>query len=383
MKIKNILIAVFAASMALVACNKAESVDVETVDTTPKSVTVTFPNVSPQTKATGDAVANGSKAVLNNFKVFFLDASGAEVTDIPDYPTEGIKQKVYFSNDAGIAVPDTYTYHFLPYGVSSVAVVGNVGDLTYEQVKARTETVQNDEGTGKVTVYPLYGEAPLVKGGSSHTEGTYDPEHTNIYTATVNLVPRVARFEVYKFEYEGDAAIEGTAATDMYESVAVKKIALNSYYPSYTFVSAAPAGGYINAEISGSNAWDWVNDQVAPWADAAPEALVLAPDAPMLPDGTLADDTNNGEGAKGIFTYGLTKGTAPQLVVTLLGKKGDVETPLYLYAKSFENMGTVTEGKIYRVNFAFDDQALDQPERCVELTVDVLAWEVVAVTPAF
>lgn len=391
MKLKSILIAAMAASVALVACNKAENGADVTVDTTPKSVTINFPNI--QTKAVGDAVANGSKVALERFKVFFLDAAGNEV-NVPEYPA-GTTQKVYFSNQTGEQLPISCTYHFLPSAAVTVAVVGNVGDenTTYADAKDMTALdVPNDVAPGNLATYPLYDDKPLVKSGNGH-----EPDHSNVYTATLSLTPRVARFEVYGFEYKAATP----PATNDYASLSLQNIALNNYYTKYNFITADPAGTKVTETISNSNAWDWVGTQVAvktSWADSFAPNLVLSPGDKCFVDGTaITDPAEDGEETTGIFTYGLTKTTAPaenpSLVVTLLGQKDGAaapDTPLYLHAKFTKKMVdgvpadlTIEPGKIYRVLFTFSDANLKQPERCVDLSVDVAEWEVVAVTPEF
>lgn len=35
------------------------------------------------------------------------------------------------------------------------------------------------------------------------------------------------------------------------------------------------------------------------------------------------------------------------------------------------------------LNFEFDDTDLENPQKCVEVTVDVMSWDVVPVTPEF
>lgn len=86
-----------AASMALVSCDKSEN-DVVPTDTQLKRVTIKLPNLtSPSSigsRAVGDAMENNSQVALSNFKVFFLDADGNEVT-IPEYPA-GTAQKLIF-----------------------------------------------------------------------------------------------------------------------------------------------------------------------------------------------------------------------------------------------------------------------------------------------
>lgn len=365
------LTAAIVASMALVSCNKEE---VSPVDSQPKSVTVKLPNIMP-TKATGDAIDNGSQVALTDYTVFFTDAAG-NVVEVPAY--NGQPQTVYFSPATGIGTE--YTYHFLPASTENVVVVGNLGDVsatytTEAQLAAVVEKVLNDEGTAEVTLYPLYGKSGLTK-----AEGLDEADHTPVYTATVNLTPRVSRFEVYAFGYNTE---EGQAESSLYESVALNKIALNNYYTEYNFVSATPAGDPVYTEITDANAWTWMETVSAPWADDLTVSLNAGQH--LLSNGNAIEPgQEGGEGTEGIVTYGIVSnvgGQLPELVLTLTGTKAGVETPLYLVGNFPET--TFEAGKIYRVDFVFDDEDLEQPERCVELTVTVAQWEVVPVTPEF
>lgn len=117
-----------AASMVLVSCDKNESGINAPMDKSLKRVTIKLPNLtpSPKVRSVGDAMENNSQVELTNFKVFFLDASGTEVT-IPEYPA-GTVQKTYFSSTddqdwADItAIGKDLTYHFLPYTTVKVVV---------------------------------------------------------------------------------------------------------------------------------------------------------------------------------------------------------------------------------------------------------------------
>lgn len=367
MKIKSLLLMSLVASMGFVSCNNEEPTPVEPQDQTPKSVTIKLPNMV-QTRATGDAIANNSKVELTNFKVFFLDGSGKEVT-VPTYNDEA--QKVYFqSTDAewGGDVKEL-TYHFLPASTEKVVVVGNIGDAKYDDLATRVDDVPNDAPAHPS--YPLYGESALAKGSAADDEG-----HANVYTATVNLTPRVSRFEIYGFEYLGTK----------YTSVSLKKIALNHYYVKSNFVSMAPVEeGKVWETITESNAWDWVGtDAVAPWADEL--SLTLNAGEGKLVDGTTLTPEADGEGATGIITYGLAHvadaANNPELILTLEGTSGATATPLYLKG-TFTNATPFNAGKIYRVRYSFTDEDFEQPERCVELSVTVAEWQVVPVTPEF
>ena len=366
MKIKSLLLMSLVASMGFVSCNNEEPTPVEPQDQTPKSVTIKLPNME-QTRATGDAIANNSKVALTNFKVFFLDGSGKEVT-VPTYNNEA--QKVYYqSTDAewGGDVKEL-TYHFLPASTEKVVVVGNIGDVEYSTLATRVDDVPNDAPAHPS--YPLYGESALAKGSAADDAG-----HANVYTATVNLTPRVSRFEIYGFEYLGTK----------YTSVSLKKIALNHYYVQNNFTTMAPVdGGKVWATIDNSNAWDWVSAAATPWADEL--SVSLAPSERKYVDGTTLPADATGEGATGIITYGLAhvadKANNPELILTLEGTNGATATPLYLKG-TFTHEDAFNAGKIYRVLFSFTDADFEQPERCVELSVTVANWVVVPVTPEF
>lgn len=373
-----------AASMTLVACDKNENEMGGPTDMQPKRVTVKLPNLAPApgTRAVGDAMQNGSQVELTDFKVFFLDASGAPIT-VPQY--NGQDQQVYFSSDddtwKGIAASGKdLTFHFLPYQTAKVVVVGNQGNIEYATLANKTEDVLNDTENGHPK-YTLYGEDELTEGGAPDNES-----HENVYQASVNLEPRVSRFEIYGFEYE----LAEEPATNKYTSVKLDKIALNRYYTKYDFVTKTPSEtGKVFDNPDKNTLWSWVENAVAPWADvlsAEETELTLTPGQPKAPNGgTVAAD--NGEDAENIITYGLAhvadKANNPELLLTLHGTTADgTEEPIYLRG-TFTNSQAFNSGKIYRVLYSFSDADFTQPERCVELNVKVANWTVVPVTPEF
>ena len=373
-----------AASMTLVACDKNENEMGGPTDMQPKRVTVKLPNLAPApgTRAVGDAMQNGSQVELTDFKVFFLDASGAPIT-VPQY--NGQDQQVYFSSDddtwEGIAASGKdLTFHFLPYQTAKVVVVGNQGNIEYAAIKNKTEDVPNDSETGHPT-YTLYGEDDLVEGGAPDSE-----THENVYQASVNLEPRVSRFEIYGFKYE----LAEDPATNKYTSVKLDKIALNHYYTKYDFVTKTPSEtGKVFDNLDKNTLWSWVENAVAPWADvlsAEETELTLTPGQSKAPNGGEVA-ANNGEGAEDIITYGLAHvenaANNPELLLTLHGTTADgTVEPIYLRG-TFTNSAAFNSGKIYRVLYSFSDADFTQPERCVELNVKVANWTVVPVTPEF
>lgn len=400
MKVKSLFLMALAASMTLVSCDKSEDLGQNT-DTQLKSVTVTLPNIQKApaanvgTRAVGDAVAGGSKVALTNYKVFFLNGN-TEVA-VPQF--EGAAQKVYF--DATTDADDwatnmgKYTYHFLPAAVNKVVVVGNVGDKTWTEVQNLTAVDVLNDGTKDAEdydanghpYYQLYGESALTLVGTVD-----DKDHNNVYTASVNLAPRTSRFEIYGFEY----TLEESNDTYTFQSVELNKIALSNYATKFNFMTMAAAGTRVVAPTEATAIWDWIANADVNWSNSL-NSLSLAQDAKKFVDGTDIPEnyTQNGEGATGIITYGLTHaanvGENPELLLSFYGVGTDgSKTPLYLrgqFTKQvFEANGTKNSaktGKIYRVFFPILDNVWEQPERCIELTVTVAEWEVVPVTPEF
>ena len=303
---------------------------------------------------------------------------------VPKY--DGQDQQVYFSSDdetwEGIAASGKdLTFHFLPYQTAKVVVVGNQGNIEYATLANKTEDVPNDTENGHPK-YTLYGEDELTEGGAPDNES-----HENVYQASVNLEPRVSRFEIYGFEYE----LAEEPATNKYTSVKLDKIALNHYYTKYDFVTKTPSEtGKVFDNLDKNILWSWVESAKAPWADelsSTSTALTLTPGQSKAPNGdAVADD--DGEGAKAIITYGLAHvedaANNPELLLTLHGTTtaDGTEEPIYLRG-TFTNSQAFNSGKIYRVLYSFSDADFTQPERCVELNVKVANWTVVPVTPEF
>ncbi len=415
MKVKSLFLMALAASMAFVSCDKSEEFAGNT-DTALKSVTVKLPNIKKavSSRATGDAVVGGSQVSLTDYQVFFLDASGSPVT-VPEFP-KGTKQQVYFSSedgtgwDANVGADNKKTYHYLPAATAKVVVVGNMGEeitdyttidgVADAALKVLNDGTPNDDGYDDKghPYYPLYGTSDLTRKDQGHTVGEGDNEetHNNVYEASVNLVPRISRFEIYGFQYKlADNAELETKFT--FEKVELNKIALANYYTTYDFVSMAPtANTLVSAPAASAEIWDWIGAAQTPWANAFSAAFEVLPNKSKFANGDDFPEnyTAKGEGAEDIFTYGLTHVTDanknPELLLSFYGVNGTVKTPLYLHGKftqkafaAVEEKDDVEVGKIYRVLFPIVDGAWDQPERCVELTVEVAEWDVETVTPEF
>lgn len=393
MKVKSFLLTALAASMVLVACDKNESdLNPSPTDKSLKSVTIKLPNINQaiDTRATGKGMKAGQIA-LKDFKVFFLNASGECINNqVPSTEDlgEGLTQPpLYFSGEDvsnHVGSENTTTYHFLPAATAKVVVVGNCGDITEYTEINKNYNVLNDGDSGEGVTsdtdghpyYPLYGDATLTL-----KTGTDDQNHNNVYTASVQLAPRIARFEIYGFEYTKDAAASFT-----YTSVELNKIALANYATIYNLQTGV-AGNKTTAPDETAMVWDWIESATAPWANEFTSYSLQQSDKQYV-DGTdvAEDDTDGSKYTGNMITFGVTPSTKaadnPELLLSFYGVQDSGKTPLYLHGK-FTTSEAFQAGKIYRVLFPIKDGSWDQPERCVELDVTVAEWSITVVTPEF
>ena len=347
------------AAVAVAATSCVQSDDDFAVKGPQKSVQFSLANVI-STRGVDASIPNATKVNLNNYQVFFVDAAGNfhQGKDINDADAEQ-----YFET----APTTAQTFHFLPAAVEKVVVVGNYGSeitaTNLDAVKALTATWTEQQKDENLLVY---GEANLV---ASNDDG-----HGNTYKANVNVKPLVARIEIGGF-------VCGFSDTPAYDEVHVTMVALNNYYADTTI--GGTVSNLNNATIDTDTAYPFFNATTAlAGSKDVVSDVVLTKTKPSV---DFADDK--------YLVYHTFAGVVPQLVVRVKGVKGGVESPLYLATKGFTKDGvSVTEfkaGEIYRMmfngknHFAFDEEDLSQPEKCVEVSIEVANWVVVNVTPEF
>ena len=213
----------------------------------------------------------------------------------------------------------------------------------------------------------VYGEADLV----ALNDGQ---DHGNTYKAEVSVKPLVSRIEIGGFVCD-------FSDTPLYEQVDITMVALNNYYSDATIGGAR--SNYSSTAISSSSAYPFFNDTTAPaYSKDVVSGVSLTPAVPAV-------DFDQKE----YIVYHTFTGDIPQLVVRVAGWNNGVEAPLYLATSAFYDGTTKIEsfeaGKVYRMKFngenrfAFDDTDLNQPEKCVEVTIEAAEWVIVNVTPEF
>ncbi|MDR1743004.1 MAG: hypothetical protein LBR48_04195 [Dysgonamonadaceae bacterium] len=381
MKIKTFFLTALAASMIFVSCSKDEQQQSPT-DTALKTVQVSLANL---TRGYQDPVATGDKATLNNFQIFFVDASGAfyngyAATDL----TKTTPLETYFSLVSDIPS----TYHYIDANVTKVIVVANYGSkittaANETALKALSTVIVNQQNVANLW---MIGEAALVSGG------TDDAGHTsNIYTANVSVVPLVARIEVGAFQYN-EYDPDGTGpepAGRKYEELALTQLAINNYGGTSTLAPAVSGG--VSATINNTTVFTFLDGLISGWYT---DALSVTMDGTESPTAWLHDeeDANGKVWAYNVFPQ---SGVVPQLILRLTGTlpavppaTTGVTEALYLATSALTGY-TAQRGYVYKMTvdsntpFAFDDDDLENPEKCVVVSVTVTPWTVVAVTPVF
>lgn len=362
------------ASMTFVACDNNDN-EMGQLDNTPKSVTIKLANLQKNvTSRSLDKSVTSEAAQLNNFTIFFVDGAG----NFHDgYAAADVAKDVPLGRDfnAGDDIP---TFHYLDASVTKVIVVGNRtwaedAEPTNETaLKALTAAVANLQNVEDLV---LVGEENLVK---NTQENENVPGHTEAYKADVSILPLIARLEISAFEYSED-----TDGQRDYTKIAINQVAVNNYYGTTTFENTN--SGLVNATIDKVTIWPYLENLGDGWFnDKLTEAIELDNTNQYKHDMLAEVTTAN------VFAYNVPAGIAvPQVIVRLTGTKADNETaPLYLATRNLNGADNKFQaGYIYRMNaespFSFTDTDLGNPDKCVDVTVEVKPWTVVAVTPEF
>ncbi len=359
----------FVAALALVSCNKHDN---DPVQTNMKSVEISLTNVKYETKGAGlpagEEIQDGDPIQLNTVQFFFSDGSNLYTP----YQADGVTPAVTYFSDASQATGAALSFHSLPPAVTKVIVIGNHPEITTNLVSdldvAITAATQQDP---KNVV--LFDEEGLVLMNTNHnTEqtGGGNPHNTSVYSATITLVPKIARFEILNFSCEfstpplyNSVEIHKIHFADRYDQVSLR----NNTYGDLRSIDLSNQTTIFN-HLNNHTTATWFNDLFTP-------AISLTPTAPSVA-------TN--------LAYNFIPSTMlPRFVLALSTNATD---PAYLYTVHFvDTNGNVLDegtdyqpGKIYRIkDFKFKDTDLVHQDKCVEIVLEVLAWDIVYVSPVF
>ena len=380
------------AAVSFAACNKEDITP--SVEQGNKSVTLSLANVL-QTKSASNQVAPGEdkEIQLNSFQVFFSDGTtlySPKTVDGKGTATTRFTQQ----EEDGL-----YEFHFLPKAVNQVIVVGNMAELdvtTHAALLAAVKdlTVGGEQNPANVRLMGI--DTSLEAGKTEHAAGNNTGiQHPDPYVhADVNLSPAVARFEITGFEY----ALKTGAEKRNYTAMTVENLSIRNYYTkaevNFANVPTTDAADLLNfgGALTKDNVYvnyfnvleaGWWLDKVGTTLDADAYAAVV-----NVPGATET------EPAKDCYAYNVFPGALPQFLMQLTGAEGGVESPLYLMTSALKVKNSdnemvaltaedITAGNVYRMAMKFDDSNLQNPEKCIEVSITVDEWVVVAVTPEF
>ncbi len=387
------------ATLGLASCQKNEGPQ---VDQELKSVSINLDNVKLATRSLTAGVAENAKVTLKDLTVFFVNGNalekGKEVdgTTVPSHYFEVGKPEgegAFTWEGTTTAANENIVFHFVSPNVTDVVVVGNLGNVedqftTLSELEGYADKLIADHQNTEYL--PLYKKVAIEKVPNGAESETGHP----LYQATVVLEPNVSRIEIEKFRYTGEK----------YTSVEIEQVVLDNYYTKASLGTAAVDANTpkVATYVTKLNAWDFFRDAQKNWANdvltGTENAVVLTGDA-MTKDYTNATRPaynffpKAGDDIKTNLEADGTTGDHPQIVVKILAKTADGATvPHFLKTKRFfdssvenptETAMTEAVAKVYRLDFEFDDKDLADPEKCVEVNVDVVAWDVITITPEF
>lgn len=404
----------FVCAMALasvVACSKDDTVP--TLETSKKAVAIQITNAATATtRATlseGDTAQgqnNEACATAQELQVLFANNSGVIVEHYaltagvtPATPVEG----------EGV----TYMFHGVDQSVTQVAVARwdakkdsdiaiTDGATNLSVLLERAEDLEKNANRA-ISEIALYGvDDSLTKTDATHTGSPVnDNTHATgeettylVYTANVEVAPRFARIEVTGISCTdlGDENKDGVAdLVTGYDEMVLNSFTFSNtghtyklaaiegkkWYGSYKYVSATAEDGkktwsdatetsVVRSAAPTNGAWSWNVEENSPWADMT---LSLNVDA--------ADYT--------------VQVPARELVIGDLKYSGTEADPTAMgFAASTKEEGayylsTYKKNHIYRMNIPFSETDLEDvnEDMCVSVTVDIVNWVVVPVTPVF
>ena len=376
MKLTKLMLSASVAALALVSCNKMDTVP--EVAKRLKTVEVSLENIALTKGAAGNKIEAGDAVLLNDFQIFLTDASGNEYTaKIADGSKDA--QTYWSSADLSTGAIEA-AFHYVDPNCTKVVAVANIGKmLTFAEYKA-LEALKIEDQQDQASL-SLYDEKELKLASGQHSDLNVNGTTyvADVYKADLVLTPRISRFEVDGFTVKFNSEPK-------YNEITVTQLAFQNYYPTTSLLTGVESGTLVNHITNltdQAEVYNWLDNSEKPeaWYRDYFE-LTMTPDA-------ATKDT------PAPLAYHMFSNTeAPVMVIKLLAD----DQPAYLYSKGFYKAdGTpVTnfeEGKIYRMSakgevendgsIPIDEDDIDPMDRCLEITVDVVDWAVELVYPEF
>ena len=386
MKLTRLMLSASIAALALVSCNKND-VTPEVGGNSPKTVEISFENIVLTKGAAGDKINHNSPVKVNNLKIFLTDEAYSTSYNAWNENQKETAKFFWSAEDLTAGMPEA-AFHYVDHKCNRVIAVANMGDLTFDALKAFTEEIADQQDQNGLI---LLDYANLVKTSDTHTAA--DGKSTEIYEAELMLAPAISRFEL-----DGFSVTFG--ATPVYDEVEVIDVAFTHYYPTVAYSTTSgnpawlPTGDHVNPVLDYANAalvYEWLGKETTTgwYRDSYTDQVVMTPDDPATPAFENKADVPSPR------AYHFFSGdVVPTMVIRLLVDGN----PAYVFTDTFKDAsGTaitkLDAGKIYRMSAAgvasnsgtvdIPEEVIDPMARCLDITVDVIDWQVELVTPEF
>ena len=367
MKLTKLMLSASVAALALVSCNKNESTPV-VMDQNLKSVEISLSNVQFATKGAGyTSDLSGTDLQLNTIQLFFTDGTSLYTPKMADGATDAV---TYL--DASEATGENLNFHYLPAAVNKVIAVGNsipISASSLADLEIAVEIGSQQDPTDLI----LFAESQITTKKTPNHDSDPNAHETDVYSVALNLLPRVARFEINGFTCN--------FTTTGISSVEISQVHFVDYYFTNTIrpninsdlmaIDMSSQTTIFNHLLSHTTA-DWDNDLFDPAIQ-----LNATENSTVSGDINLAYNFYPGVGAYPRFVlYMTTDGILPSYLATTTFRTESGEI--------LDSASDFKPGYIYRItDFAFSDTDLTHQDRCVEITLSVSKWNVVSVTPNF
>lgn len=396
MKITKLMLSALAAAAVLVSCNK-EDLDPSVKGTGMKSVQISLENIV-MTK--GDAVkkiSDGQAVDVSNFKVFLTDASFSQ--EYAAYDVTGQNRATMYWTAADFAAgPIDATFHYVDSKCNRVVAVANVGDISLQDLTSLEKPIAEQQNP---TTLVLVADKALTRAQddpstpdvdeSVHTSD--DGKYNELWEAALTLTPAISRFELDGFSV-------AFSETPKFDKIQVTDVAFDHYWPTMILdehngvFGAIPTGEHVKAvaePTDDNEVYTWFNTiaTLDRWYKDSFTDLVMTPDDPS----TTAVYENRADAASP-RAYHFYSGTiVPTMYVKLLAD----DDPAYVWTSIYRKadgsvVSHIEPGKIYRMSGAGEVEGdgsviipddLDPIQKCIDVTVDVIDWAVVLITPDF
>lgn len=388
MKITKLMLSAFVAAIALVACNKE---DLTPSGTGMKSIEISIENMVMTKAPAGEKITSGQAVNVNNFKIILTDASYSNVYTA--YDATGQNQASFYWTAADFSGGEIEAeFHFVDSKCTRVIAIANAGDITLEQLNSLTKSIADQQDQDNLVliadkVLERVADDPATTDVDESVHSDASGKYTEVYKADLTLVPTISRFEVDGFRIK-------FSEIPKFNAIQVTDIAFDHYWPTVDFdvvngvFGGVPTGDHVKAvkePTDDAEVYDWFTTiaSLDRWYKDSFTDVTMTPSAPAKNVDPRAYHFFSGKIIPTMYIKLIADGD-PAYVWTSVYKKADGTT-----------IDHIEPGKIYRMSAKGEVEAedpdgsieipddLDPIQRCLDVTVDVVDWAVVLVTPDF